>query len=139
VNEFDDWLGSQASHGVCMGGYTYEEEEIARAAWIASRSLLKPNGNVEVDLDELSVLAAAASKGDWIAEDYGSYDGKSSHWFVNTNAGHSVAFDDSGDPAPNHWESRGEHDMKFIAAANPEVVLALIAEIQKLRQEGKRE
>lgn len=35
--EFDEWLSSQASHGVCMGGYTHEEEILARTAWHAAK------------------------------------------------------------------------------------------------------
>lgn len=35
--EFDEWLSAQACHGVCMGGYTFEEEIIARAAWKAAQ------------------------------------------------------------------------------------------------------
>jgi len=36
--EFDEWLAEQASHGVFMGGYTFEEEAGAWAAWQASRA-----------------------------------------------------------------------------------------------------
>lgn len=35
--EFNEWLSEQASHGLCMGGYTLEEEILARGAWHASR------------------------------------------------------------------------------------------------------
>ncbi|MNR64966.1 hypothetical protein D3C85_1878200 [compost metagenome] len=35
--EFEAWLQEQASHGVCMGGYTFEEALIARAAWHAAK------------------------------------------------------------------------------------------------------
>lgn len=84
------------------------------------------------DYGELKRLAEAATQGQWNAVDYGSFNGKSSHWYVETKSGENVAFDDSGDPAPNHWDERGEHDMKFIASANPAAVLALIAEVERL-------
>lgn len=40
--DFESWLNEQASHGVFMGGYTPEEEQGARAAWMerASRAAL---------------------------------------------------------------------------------------------------
>ena len=85
------------------------------------------------DHSELKRLADAATAGQWKAVDYGSFSGKSSHWYVETDDGKNVAFDDSGDPAPNHWEARGEQDMKYIAAANPAAVLALIAEVEQLK------
>lgn len=31
--EFEEWIQEQASHGACMGGYTFEEAYLARAAW----------------------------------------------------------------------------------------------------------
>lgn len=87
------------------------------------------------DHSELKRLADAATAGQWKSVDYGSLSGKSSHWYVETDDGKNVAFDDSGDPAPNHWEARGEQDMKYIAAANPSAVLALIAEVERLNEE----
>lgn len=89
------------------------------------------------DHSELKKLAKAATLGEWKAVDYGSFSGKSSHWYVETNAGKNVAFDDCGDPAPNHWEARGEQDMKFIAAANPTAVLELIDEVAQSEQDYK--
>lgn len=86
------------------------------------------------DYSKLKKLAEAATQGQWNAVDYGSFNGKRSHWYVETKSGENVAFDDSGDPAPNHWDERGEHDMKFIAAANPAAVLTLIAEVEGLRK-----
>jgi hypothetical protein len=35
--EFREWLSVQASHGLCMGGYTLEEEILARGAWYAAK------------------------------------------------------------------------------------------------------
>jgi len=31
--EFNAWISEQASHGACMGGYTFEEAYLARCAW----------------------------------------------------------------------------------------------------------
>lgn len=31
--EFEEWIQEQASHGACMGGYTFEEAYLARCAW----------------------------------------------------------------------------------------------------------
>lgn len=36
--EYEEWLSAQACHGVFMGGYTFEEEAGAWAAWQASRA-----------------------------------------------------------------------------------------------------
>lgn len=91
---------------------------------------------LSVDLDELKKLSLEATKGPWVARDYGNYDGTSPHWYIDT--GHDLAnYVSESDNllAPNHWDDkRAERDLKFIAAANPAVILALIAEIEELRK-----
>jgi len=86
--------------------------------------------------DALKRLAEAATPGPWTAVDYRTYDGKSSHWYLDTKKKKADIFDEQdGTISPNHWDdARGERDMKFIAAASPAAVLDLIAENERLRQ-----
>jgi len=44
--EFETWLQEQACHGVCMGGYSFEEALLARAAWYAAKGM--PEGPSEI-------------------------------------------------------------------------------------------
>ena len=92
-----------------------------------------------LDLDQLEALAKAATPGPWTACDYGSYDGKAEGWYVDTTADKADIAPDAGGIQPNHWDTgRGRRDMQFIAAANPEAVLALIAEVRALRKDKAR-
>lgn len=34
--DFNEWLSTQDSHGLCLGGHSLEEEILARAAWHAA-------------------------------------------------------------------------------------------------------
>ena len=91
------------------------------------------------DYSDLKRLAEAATPGPWYARDYGNYDGSSSHWFIDTQSPCDIVDDQDGGFSPNHWDdARGELDMKFIAGASPNVVLALIAENESLRADAER-
>jgi hypothetical protein len=88
-----------------------------------------------IDIDKLEALAKAATPGPWEAVDYGSYDGKDEGWYVDTSADKADIAPDAGGIQPNHWDAgRGRRDMQFIAATNPVVILALIAEVRALRE-----
>lgn len=87
------------------------------------------------DIDKLEALARAATPGPWTASDYGTYDGKGEAWYVDTPDDRADIASDEGGVKPNHWDAnRGRRDMQFIAAANPKVVLALIAEVRAWRE-----
>lgn len=87
-----------------------------------------------IDLEELERLAKAATPGPWEASDYGSYDGQSEAWYVDTTSKQADIYSDEGGIAANHWDAdRGKHDMQFVAAANPATILALTAEVRRLR------
>jgi hypothetical protein len=87
-----------------------------------------------IDIDKLEALAKAATPGPWEAVNYGSYDGKDEGWYVDTSADKADIAPDAGGIQPNHWDAgRGRRDMQFIAATNPVVILALIAEVRALR------
>lgn len=80
------------------------------------------------DYSELKNLATAASPGPWLQENDDLYfkdDGYTRH-MMTTDSGHDVCDDEDCDDA--HREN-----LKYIAAANPAVVLALIAENYKLK------
>lgn len=91
------------------------------------------------DYSELKKLAKAATPGPWTAVDYRSYAGDQPHWYLDTSAGKAdIADSQDGTIDPNHWDDeRGERDMKFIAAANPTVVLELVAELGKIDADRK--
>jgi hypothetical protein len=81
------------------------------------------------DYTELKQLAEAASPGPWLHENDDLYfkdDGYTRH-MMTTDPGHDVC-DEAGDDAAHR------DNLKFIAAANPAAVLALVAEIQRLHQ-----
>lgn len=80
------------------------------------------------DWNELKKLAAAASPGPWLQENDDLYfkdDGYTRH-MMTTDSGHDVCDEDGNDD----WHL---DNLKFIAAANPAVVLALIAENDELK------
>ena len=88
----------------------------------------------DLNKQELRRLAEAATPGPWTATDYGSDCDKGPWWFIDTPAAQADIFDD-GCPSQNHSEaSRGERDMKFIAAANPATILALLDELERLER-----
>ncbi len=71
-----------------------------------------------IDLDDLKAKALAATSGPWFAKDYGDYEGKESHWYIDT-AERLADYVNQPDEtiAPNHWDQeRAEKDIKFIAA-----------------------
>lgn len=79
---------------------------------------------VLIDLDALEQAAQAATPGPWTAFHYTKY----REWHVNVpieGSGMRRALFDDGCPT-----DRPEEDCKFIAAANPLVVLALIHQLR---------
>lgn len=89
---------------------------------------------------ELEVAANNATPGQWLAVDYGSYDGNEPHWYVDTSAQKADIFDElNGTMSPNHWDvARGACDMQYIAKANPATILALLSERAELKRSVKR-
>lgn len=81
------------------------------------------------DYNELKALAELACPGPWMQENDDLYfddDGYTRH-MMSTDSGHDVCDDEFCDDA--HRDN-----LKFIAAANPKAVLALIAENESLRK-----
>jgi hypothetical protein len=85
------------------------------------------------DYNELKALAEMACPGPWMQENddlYFNDDGYTRHMMF-TDSGHDVCDDECCDD--------GHRDnLKFIAAANPAAVLALIAENEFLRADARR-
>lgn len=83
----------------------------------------------------LEILARKASPGPWVAHDWRDYDGTKPFWFVDLlNRPAEYYRSDDNTVVPNHFdEDRAESDIKYIAAANPVVVMEMIREIRKLR------
>lgn len=84
----------------------------------------------DAKLDELEELAGKATQGGWVYEE--NFGGIAEHWaFVvrqdKEESGSCPAI------AEMVGEERTEEDAAFIAAANPAVVLALIAEVRRHR------
>lgn len=80
------------------------------------------------DYSELKKLAEAASPGPWLQENDDLYfkdDGYTRH-MMTADAGHDVCDEDGND----YWH---RDNLKFIAAANPAAILALIAENDELK------
>lgn len=85
------------------------------------------------DYNELKALAELACPGPWMQENDDLYfddDGYTRH-MMSTDSGHDVCDDEFCDDA--HRDN-----LKFIAAANPKAVLALIAENESLRKDAER-
>lgn len=83
----------------------------------------------------LEILARKASPGPWVAHDWRDYDGTNPFWFVDLlNRPAEYYCSDDNTVVPNHFdEDRAESDIKYIAAANPVVVMEMITTIRKLR------
>lgn len=80
------------------------------------------------DYSDLRKLASTASPGPWLQENDDLYfkdDGYTRH-MMTTDSGHDVCGDEDCDDAQRE-------NLKYIAAANPAAVLALIAENEKLK------
>lgn len=81
-------------------------------------------------LDELEELAGKATEGGWCYEE--AFGGFANRWAVIVRRGiHEPGFYSA--IAEMVGEERTEDDAAFIAAANPAVVLALIAEVRRHR------
>jgi hypothetical protein len=106
------------------------------------------------DLQQLKALALAATPGPWEWDgvrsegEYGSDDdggcGYESYQ-VTTNAGACIVDclnNDNGAVHVEHdghaWDKVAKQDAKYIAAASPDVVLALIARIESLAADAER-
>lgn len=78
-----------------------------------------------INLDELKKLANAATHGTWIKTNWQSMD-------EPINAG---VDSESGSHVAGTME---DHDAEYIAAANPQTVLALISELEEARKDAER-
>ncbi len=96
----------------------------------------------EMKLEALERLCDAATPGPWTATNWGGYDPKDDHWFVDVSAGpdrdHLAAIDadlcDDGICLANKVRDKQEQNMKFIAAANPQTVKQLIELVQQCKE-----
>jgi hypothetical protein len=79
-----------------------------------------------IDLDELERLATAATPGEW--EEYGELD---------VNLPYSL-FSLLGPCSRTTLEPLSGEDRSFIVAAQPSVILSLVSEIRRLREENER-
>lgn len=83
-----------------------------------------------IDLDELERLAHAASSGEWVAGVVSMPDVQAwSEWHCVGKSFDSVLMYAACGPAPDDQSSA---DAAFIAAANPQVILELIAAIRRM-------
>ena len=84
----------------------------------------------DAELDYLETLAGKATQGGWVYEE--AFGGIAEHWafVVRQDKEESGSY-----PAIAEMvgEERTEEDAAFIAAANPAVVLSLIAEVRRHR------
>jgi hypothetical protein len=85
--------------------------------------------------DKLKALALAATPGPWWIDSHG-------HCMVSMTAGRKTIFVTNSEamgPAVRHADTgnlshwRNDNDASYIAAASPDVVLALIAEVERLK------
>lgn len=91
------------------------------------------------NLDELVELAKKATPGKWWIDSHGhtmvAFSGEAGDvevvFATDNNMGPTIRHDDTGNLS--HW--RNDNDATFIAAANPETVLALIARIKALDED----
>ena len=111
-----------------MKGPELSGSEAAAEAWnnLPRKVESLPNSQ----LDELEELAGKATPGGWCYEE--AFGGFANRWAVIVRRGiHEPGFYSA--IAEMVGEERTEDDAAFIAAANPAVVLALIAEVRRHR------
>jgi hypothetical protein len=90
------------------------------------------------DLDLLEALARRATPGPWGAHDFGYY-GEQEPSSIVVYEGSRFDWEQARDGhilfQTPRWDSQESDNADFICAANPQVVLALIAEIRRIRNE----
>ncbi len=84
-----------------------------------------------LDLDELKLIAQAATPGPWKSDVWIETDG---YGWRATGPHHEDNIDPMGSETGCPEEQAAQRDAAHIAAFSPDVVLALIAEIQRLRR-----
>ena len=88
------------------------------------------------DYSELKRLAEAATRGGWTA---GHYKRTPTVFWEKDNGTTPIAtVHDLAISGGDYKNDSGEDNCKFIAAANPAVILAILAELDALRDENKR-
>jgi len=83
-------------------------------------------GCVDIDLNALKVAAEAATPGPWLTQDQHDDQGEFLYVGVESIDGTEIIGEETGP---------GSRDTRFIAAANPAVVLALIGQLVNRSQE----
>lgn len=110
-----------------QGPEVYGREQAAEA-W--NKLPRKVESLPDARLDELEELAGKATEGGWCYEE--AFGGLANRWaFIVRRDIHEPGFYSA--IAEMVGEERTEDDAAFIAAANPAVVLALIAEVRRYR------
>lgn len=86
---------------------------------------------MNIDKEKLKALAEAATQGEWSHERFGVIQAGPVIQFANGAGRQQIAMATGTD-----WMAQGEQiaNAEFMAAANPSVVLALLAEIEQLRE-----
>lgn len=87
-----------------------------------------------IDKQKLKALAEAATQGEWSHERFGVIQAGPVIQFANGSGRQQIAMATGAD-----WMVQGEQiaNAEFMAAANPSVVLALLAEIERLEAESR--
>lgn len=88
-----------------------------------------------IDKAKLKALAEAATQGEWSHERFGVIQAGPVIQFANGSGRQQIAMATGAD-----WMVQGEQiaNAEFMAAANPSVVLALLAEIEQLRNSNEQ-
>lgn len=116
------------SHCLMRGPEKLGDEDRAAKYWNALPR--KVESLPDARLDELEELAGKATEGGWCYEE--AFGGFANRWaFIVRRDIHEPGFYSA--IAEMVGEERTEDDAAFIAAANPAVVLALIAEVRRHR------
>lgn len=135
IRVFDKYYSgaiARAYYVICfdcrMKGPELSGNEAAAEAW--NNLPRKVEALPDAQLDELEELAGKATEGGWCYEE--AFGGLANRWaFIVRRDIHEPGFYSA--IAEMVGEERTEDDAAFIAAANPAVVLALIAEVRRYR------
>lgn len=82
---------------------------------------------MSIDKAKLKALAKSATQGQWVFDG-----GTVNDWF---NGEYSMEWMPNGEDCEDGTNANWKADAKYIAAANPETMLALLAEIEQLKIE----
>lgn len=116
------------NHDCHMQGPEVYGKEAAAEAW--NNLPRQVEALPDAQLDALEELAGKATQGGWVYEE--NFGGIAEHWafVVRQDKEESGSYPTIAEMV---GEERTEEDAAFIAAANPAVVLALIAEVRRHR------